>query len=142
MHRHNLCVVVTNHVTDVVDNDMDVTTVMALEQVCANKQIESFILLHIIPLQRFSVTQATGGMALRTSGRRVSPCLGLSWAHCVTTRLFLSRATPPGQSIAAPSIRRSLRVVFAPHLAPGQCAYTVAREGVRGADEVWLVEPG
>ncbi|CAL2246840.1 unnamed protein product [Prunus armeniaca] len=27
---------------------------------------------------------------LHTSGRRVSPALGLAWAHCVNSRVFLS----------------------------------------------------
>ena len=109
--RHSLCVVVTNHVTDVMDSELGPTASMALEQ-------------------------ATGGLALRTSGRRVSPCLGLYWAHCVNTRLFLSRATAPGAASLGPhAIRRSLRVVFAPHLAPGQCGYTITAEGPRGVQD-------
>ena len=118
--RHSLCVVVTNHVTDVMDSELGPTATMALEQ-------------------------ATGGIALRTSGRRVSPCLGLYWAHCVNTRLFLSRATAPGAaSLASHAIRRSLRVVFAPHLPPGQCGYTIIAEGPRGVhDELdGFVSPG
>ena len=83
--RHSLCVVVTNHVTDVMDSELGPTASMALEQ-------------------------ATGGLALRTSGRRVSPCLGLYWAHCVNTRLFLSGwCLPPTWrpgSAGTPSRRR------------------------------------
>ncbi|KAI5339340.1 hypothetical protein L3X38_018612 [Prunus dulcis] len=28
---------------------------------------------------------------LHTSGRRVSPSLGLAWAHCINSRVFLAR---------------------------------------------------
>lgn len=34
----------------------------------------------------------TGGLKLMSSGREVVPALGPSWAACVNTRLFLSRA--------------------------------------------------
>ncbi|XP_024515864.1 DNA repair protein XRCC3 homolog [Selaginella moellendorffii] len=30
-------------------------------------------------------------LELVSSGRRIAPALGLSWAHCINTRLFLSR---------------------------------------------------
>ena len=79
--------------------------------------------------------QATGGRALRTSGRRVMPALGLHWAHCVRTRLFLSRATPAGALQAGELVARRMRVVFAPHLPPSDCAFTIAAEGLRGVDE-------
>jgi len=79
-----------------------------------------------------ALLQPTGGGPLRSSGRRVMPALGLFWAHCVTTRLFLSRATPAGALAPGAPVRRRLRVVFAPHLAPGSCGYEVTAEGVRG----------
>ena len=79
--------------------------------------------------------QATGGRALRTSGRRVMPALGLHWAHCVSTRLFLSRATPAGALHVGDVVSRRLRVVFAPHLPAGDCKYVVTTQGVRGVPE-------
>jgi len=79
--------------------------------------------------------QATGGRALRTSGRRVVPALGLFWAHCVSTRLFLSRATPAGALRVGDVVQRRLRVVFAPHLPCGDCKYAVTRRGVVGVDD-------
>jgi DNA-repair protein XRCC3 len=79
--------------------------------------------------------QATGGSALRTSGRRVMPALGLHWAHCVSTRLFLSRATPAGALHVGDAVTRRLRVVFAPHLPPGSVKFAVTVNGVRGIEE-------
>jgi DNA-repair protein XRCC3 len=82
-----------------------------------------------------TLAQATGGRALRTSGRRVMPALGLLWAHCVTTRLFLSRATPAGALGVGDMVVRRLRVVFAPHLPPREAKFTVTAQGVRGVEE-------
>jgi len=99
---HSLAVVVTNQVTDCVDDG-----------------------------QRQVWEQVTGGGALSTSGRRVQPALGLHWAHSVTTRLFLSRASPPGARAAdrevvrcAPAARQRR---CASHAAAGECASSTRR---------------
>jgi DNA-repair protein XRCC3 len=108
--RHQVAVVVVNHVVDCSEEGTLPVTLVALEQ-------------------------ATGGRALRTSGRRVMPALGLLWAHCVTTRLFLSRATPAGALSVGDMVVRRMRVVFAPHLPPREAKFAVAANGVRGVEE-------
>ncbi|XP_045632135.1 DNA repair protein XRCC3-like [Ursus americanus] len=64
---------------------------------------------------------------------RVSPALGMTWSNQLLMRLMVSRhraeealLTPPGRP------DRTLEVVFAPHLPPSSCSYTVHTEGVRG----------
>ncbi|KAK6942053.1 DNA recombination and repair protein Rad51-like, C-terminal [Dillenia turbinata] len=59
---------------------------------------------------------------LYSSGRRVYPSLGPSWAHCVNSRLFLSRDEEilgdhvgSGEYVCRQT-RRQLHVLFAPHL--------------------------
>ncbi|XP_044773681.1 DNA repair protein XRCC3 isoform X2 [Neomonachus schauinslandi] len=73
------------------------------------------------------VTEVTEeqGMAPRPQGvwdERVSPALGMTWSSQLLMRLMVSRRRPD----------RTLRVVFAPHLPPSSCSYTVNAEGVRG----------
>ncbi|XP_009982818.1 PREDICTED: DNA repair protein XRCC3 [Tauraco erythrolophus] len=67
---------------------------------------------------------------------RVSPALGITWANQLLMRLMVSRIPQPGQSPGVASHRsgsvRTLRVVFAPHLPPSSCHYTVKLEGVKG----------
>ncbi|KAF5185146.1 Dna repair and recombination protein rada [Thalictrum thalictroides] len=78
---------------------------------------------------------------LYTSGRRVCPALGLSWANCVNSRLFMSRnveivgkETDLEEPIGGVRTRRKLQVVFAPHLPESSCEFVVLREGVFGVD--------
>ncbi|XP_075007084.1 DNA repair protein XRCC3 isoform X2 [Calonectris borealis] len=67
---------------------------------------------------------------------RVSPALGITWANQLLMRLMVSRISPPEQSSGVASHHtgsvRTLRVVFAPHLPPSSCYYTVKLEGVKG----------
>ncbi|XP_021726113.1 DNA repair protein XRCC3 homolog [Chenopodium quinoa] len=82
---------------------------------------------------------------LYTSGRRVCPALGLSWANCVNTRLFISRSEEvvgegsgfveeDGKYSVNMRNRRHIHVVFAPHLPPSSCEFTIRREGVFGVE--------
>ncbi|BBH03262.1 DNA repair protein XRCC3 homolog [Prunus dulcis] len=81
---------------------------------------------------------------LHTSARRVSPALGLAWAHCVNSRVFLSRHeesvgvnSPYAHSASIPSqTQRRLNVVFAPHLAPASSQFVITKEGVVGVSTV------
>jgi hypothetical protein len=99
----------------------------------------------------------TGGLLLRSSGREVIPALGLAWANCINTRVFLSKETigacgatkivetgPPGAGMQraiiagaatvpnfAPQLRH-MHIVFSPMLPQGKCAYVVEKTGVRG----------
>ncbi|KAL7590282.1 DNA repair protein XRCC3 homolog [Lactuca sativa] len=84
--------------------------------------------------------------SMYTSGRRVLPALGLSWANCVNSRLFLSRhEVIEGVENGLPDSdysgyvsrrkRRELHVVFAPHLPHSSCEFVILRDGVFGVDE-------
>ena len=94
----------------------------------------------------------TAGLQLWTSGREVIPALGLAWANCINTRLFLSRLghvpwpaflgharpqTVPVCSYAAEPeqqglLLRSLQIVFSPHLPQAGAFYVVLQSGVVG----------
>ena len=76
----------------------------------------------------------TAGLALASSGRAVAPALGLAWANCVTTRLFLARVAPVGSTPrdGDTSVPRCLQVVFAPHLPPAWVRARVTTAGVVG----------
>ncbi|NXK88307.1 XRCC3 protein, partial [Formicarius rufipectus] len=69
-------------------------------------------------------------------GNRVAPALGITWANQLLMRLMASRVSWPGQASGVAShctgSLRTLRVVFAPHLPPSSCYYTVQLEGVKG----------
>ncbi|EYU42410.1 hypothetical protein ABFS82_10G136300 [Erythranthe guttata] len=79
-----------------------------------------------------------------SSGRRVSAALGLSWANCVNTRLFMWREDErigsseneivgeEGETLENFQTRRFIRVVFAPHLPDSSCEFVIRREGVFG----------
>jgi DNA-repair protein XRCC3 len=86
---------------------------------------------------------------LETSGRRVVPALGLAWANCISTRIFLSRVgevstlgTPGKDGVdmidraAKSAVRRRMQVVFSPCLPPGYCNYVVTNLGLQG-----LIDP-
>ncbi|CAK9169425.1 unnamed protein product [Ilex paraguariensis] len=83
--------------------------------------------------------------SLYSSGRRVCPALGISWANCVNSRLFLSRneevlgdesglvETGSGDFVAVQT-KRHIHVLFAPHLPNSSCEYIIVREGVFGVE--------
>ncbi|XP_042655144.1 DNA repair protein XRCC3 isoform X2 [Tyto alba] len=77
---------------------------------------------------------AQGGCSV--ADNRVSPALGITWTNQLLMRLMVSRVSRPEQSSGAASHPtgsvRTLRVVFAPHLPPSSCYYTVKLEGVKG----------
>ncbi|XP_064938928.1 DNA repair protein XRCC3 homolog isoform X1 [Musa acuminata AAA Group] len=79
--------------------------------------------------------QRVGNYAsLWSSGRRVCPALGLSWANCVNTRLFLSRKDDVADDAGSSRTRRWMQVVFAPHLPEASCEFVIVREGVSGIE--------
>ncbi|NXB41323.1 XRCC3 protein, partial [Eulacestoma nigropectus] len=69
-------------------------------------------------------------------GNRVTPALGITWSNQLLMRLMVSRVSLPGHSSGVAShcaaSMRTLSVVFAPHLPPSFCYYTVQLEGVKG----------
>ncbi|XP_023561464.1 DNA repair protein XRCC3 isoform X2 [Octodon degus] len=62
------------------------------------------------------------------------PALGITWANQLLMRLMVDRIREEEEAALGPGSRpaRTLRVVFAPHLPPCSCSYTVSEEGVRG----------
>lgn len=70
------------------------------------------------------------------AGSSVSPALGITWANQLLMRLMVSRTPqperPPGVVSHHTGSVRTLRVLFAPHLPPSSCYYTVKVEGVKG----------
>uniref|UniRef100_A0A2N9E2I4 RecA family profile 1 domain-containing protein n=1 Tax=Fagus sylvatica TaxID=28930 RepID=A0A2N9E2I4_FAGSY len=86
--------------------------------------------------------------SLVSSGRRVCAALGLSWANCVNSRLFLSRneevvgeenglvvdVNACGGDFVPRRTRRRLHVVFAPHLPESSCEFVITRERVFGVE--------
>ncbi|NWS26991.1 XRCC3 protein, partial [Polioptila caerulea] len=88
------------------------------------------------------INQVWGQMAASSvgtvwaEGSRVTPALGITWSNQLLMRLMVSRMSLPGHSPgAAPHCAASMRtlsVVFAPHLPPSSCYYTVQLEGVKG----------
>ncbi|XP_020231987.1 DNA repair protein XRCC3 homolog [Cajanus cajan] len=68
------------------------------------------------------------GNGLYSSGRRVCPALGLAWAHCVNSRVFLSRDENE------PVKTRRMSIVFAPHLPHSSCEYVIKGDGVFGLE--------
>lgn len=90
----------------------------------------------------------TGGLQLLSSGRELVPALGLAWANCVNTRLFLSRTqvsisssqvhlSQDGDSGHAPCSLplRYMQVVFSPCLPQDTCLYVVTQNGLQGIDK-------
>ncbi|KAK7374809.1 hypothetical protein VNO80_08250 [Phaseolus coccineus] len=67
---------------------------------------------------------------LYSSGRRVCPALGLAWANCVNSRVFVSRDED------GPVRRRKMSVVFAPHLPHSSCHFLINGEGVLGVEDM------
>lgn len=75
-------------------------------------------------------------VSLCSSGRRVCAALGLSWANCVNTRLFMwreeERVGEEDGSCENMQTRRFMRVVFAPHLPDSSREFVITREGIVG----------
>ncbi|KAL3154285.1 hypothetical protein ABBQ32_013775 [Trebouxia sp. C0010 RCD-2024] len=122
---YNIAVVVTNQVSDA----------FAEADISAKKQAPA--------------CKHTGGLRLLSSGRELVPALGLAWASCINTRLFLSRtevaiANPQCQSsrsgLRIPSAAsysvplRYMQVVFSPCLPPETCLFVVTQSGLQGVN--------
>ena len=71
-----------------------------------------------------------GNTVAWSSGRRVSPALGIAWANCFNTRLFLTREVDG----ASGTERRRMNVAFAPHLPELACEFVIRRDGVFGVE--------
>lgn len=75
--KYDIAVVLTNHVVDLLS---DTGSPVETDKVsCGGGYVESF--------------PGCAGLDLLSSGRALSPALGLSWSSCVNTRLFISKET-------------------------------------------------
>ncbi|KAI5316713.1 hypothetical protein L3X38_036420 [Prunus dulcis] len=77
---------------------------------------------------------------LHTSGRRVSPALGLAWAHCINSKVFLARheesvgvnsCNTPSATISSQT-HKTFHLVFATHLPHASAEFVIRKEGVVG----------
>lgn len=79
------------------------------------------------------------GPTLWSSGRMVAPAMGLSWANCVNTRIFLSRsdevmAAGINGAEAIVRTKRRMEVVFAPHVPHSSSEFVIRKDGVFGLE--------
>ncbi|KAG2333280.1 hypothetical protein Bca52824_004460 [Brassica carinata] len=86
---------------------------------------------------------------LYSSGRRVVPALGLAWANCVNSRVFISRSGDTicqerreeddvsGSSSVSGRARRRLDIVFSPHLPASSCEFVITGEGFVELGDQW-----
>jgi len=78
------------------------------------------------------VERDAGNTVAWSSGRSVSPAVGIAWANCVNMRLFLTREVD-GDG-ASGSARRRMKVAFALHLPERSCEFVIRRDGVFGVE--------
>lgn len=106
---------------------------------------DAFTDTDITARSRVPACKHTGGLQLLSSGRELVPALGLAWANCVNTRIFLSRTelTVPSSQVqpstselpgsAACSLPlRYMQVVFSPCLPQDTCLCVVTQSGLQG----------
>ncbi|KAJ3693218.1 hypothetical protein LUZ60_008698 [Juncus effusus] len=103
--RFGSVAVVTNQVVDMMDSERDETN---------NHQL---------------------GPAMWSSGRRVSPAMGLSWSNCINSRIFLSRNNKNNYNDNGTTDRK-MEVVFAPHLPKNSCEFVIRKDGVFGLESL------
>lgn len=79
----------------------------------------------------------TAGLHLISSNREVVPSLGLAWANCVNTRIFLSKG-PVAEGQQSSGLR-CMQIVFSPALPQSYCYFHVTAQGVFGLSgpEAW-----
>ena len=153
-HKHDLAVVLTNHVVDAVAPDQRKSAGFAAGGTTAPGSAPgpgTGTGSHDFfgPRQR-RLFGAAGDV--RSSGRAVAPSLGLFWANCVNTRVFLSRTGGSaggfggGEGVGGGGVvggvRRTARIVFSAHLpvaagwgdgvGPPPCDFEVREDGTWG----------
>ena len=93
----------------------------------------------------------TGGLRLMSKGRELQPALGLAWANCINTRIFLSKTefivstsclqqAPSSHHLLQPVTLplRCMQIVFSPCLPQDSCLYVVSQQGLQGVDPAQL----
>lgn len=64
---------------------------------------------------------------VRSMGRRVKPALGLTWSHCVHSRILLAK-----HQIGVDTVQRLMHVIFSPYQDTGTVPFCITDKGVRG----------
>lgn len=92
--------------------------------------------VHTTHVQPRALVKSSVPFCPRSQDERLCPALGITWANQLFMRLMADRVREE-EAMLGPSgcPARTLRVVFAPHLPPCSCSYTVSEEGVRGTLE-------
>lgn len=54
-----------------------------------------------------------------SSGRSVIPALGLSWANCINTRIFLTRDRKSSNTDEYGNVKREMHVIFSNYAPKG-----------------------
>ena len=144
-HRHDIAVVVTNHVVDAFGNSEDSEDKDNARRSDTNANAKS----SCGPLLKKQNVFGPAGV-VSSSGRDVAPALGLFWANCVNTRLFLRRSGGSaggfggGEGVGGGGVvggvTREACVVFSSHLPHCRDAeeggaptpFVVRKEGVFG----------
>ena len=93
----------------------------------------------------FSNSSSSRSAFAASTSRQVAPAMGLSWSHCVNTRIMLSRIAgahawqPPGGSGSTAdgedlnsAALRQMEVVFSPCDPNCRAEYVIDAEGIRG----------
>ena len=109
----------------------------ALRRLAADFGLAVLVTNHVVDCVQDNLLHGlqTGNLRrLVTSGRCVTPALGLHWAHCVHARLFVSKTalTLAQESAQASGVVRRLQVAFAPMWPPGECHFIISPVGVQG----------
>ncbi|XP_044128120.1 DNA repair protein XRCC3 [Bufo gargarizans] len=71
---------------------------------------------------------------LGLQAKKVQPALGISWSNQLLIRLMVSRTQMMAPPPHTGGVLRTMEVIFAPHIPPSTCYYTVDLEGVKGID--------
>jgi DNA-repair protein XRCC3 len=109
--EYQIAVVVTNQAVDCISSNSSIST-------SSTQQLHQHL---------------TAGLQLHSKGRQVAPALGLAWANCVNTRVFLSRDSDSNYVVeGGQPVRRRMMIVFSPYLPQWECEYVVEHGGVRG----------
>ena len=78
--------------------------------------------------------------AMLSYGRPLLPALGLSWSHCVNTRIFLSRKDSSNVVVAGHQVlgktKRRMSVIFSPCLPQSAMDFKITEEGVKGVHDL------
>ena len=106
--QFHMVVVVTNHVVDVIGDN----------------------LVHNVKLGNVQ--------RLLTDGRQVYPSLGFAWANCPNNRIFLSKTKWQIDHEGSNKTVRKLEVAFSPATAPGSCHCLVTKVGFQGLPDSYV----